>query len=1028
MNPLTTPNNVLTDCLNGTMITYNGNEFVLQNDMGNCKVERAKLSSGFIPVGMKEYGGIVYVASYNPETKACEVGSFPSPERDFSTNDFENIEPANFKTSQFVVDTNNNIKEKTSVITKLFEPELLQLHPGDMYVVTYKINDPNVAVSNDPNEIDNNIKLNNFISADEANRKLFRLKFYKITNNNNVKEMPSNELAVIEDRPNVEDAYVYFKGTSDSTLAVGLELEQLDMFEANVIDRSRKTISAKKIAIEAVGFSDSLVDFKGVKVDVQEPQITSFFVEKSIGKKIACEIGDLVANSNFRCSLTPYSSYALYPKLKKDFQIELGKYAYASNGVNDIFRYKTTDDYISVDFDFKFEGDTPDGVQLYVEFYDPWSDYSVVKVVDSPTFYGVNNILVELVDEPAIDLFDSETRGGTPRNMLAPNSDLLFQKTLLNKTNFDGIDLIGGLIRTTATLRKNHFYIVRISGVDRDTTTNPITYKHYDLYKGMYTNKMFNKVYDIQNSLKDNDPRLERDFNNLDFVVENIKYETTVKEVSDIAPFPTITSTRDDLKTDGKYYRLMEAIITDTSPYKVSKNHSRIKEYQLDRKLVGVDNLFGTFKDSLMQVTTPTIPTGTILDQNWDLDTDISPESNSITDVEVLIPKTKYKLNLRLNTKRSVAAPISAAKPVVGTAYEELSLLPTFYSLPNNGPYADNRKAAIQVFRSDLYARRSNGTAYHDDTDYSDDNNVHNAMNAITAGRKYSVVATTIPDYNFRYSSDTGADEANRDSITWQAHKKTVFAFQFDRLGFQSTLVRVYDFNLMLDFFSNLKVASNVTKNLYAYYANTANLKQNGNIITSLNTPKINITSKLVPDSNTGGPIKTRLSTFRFKALGTIEEFSNDVLNTYINSRKGSSIIVDSKLTIADGFIPYINNEIITVDEVIIPVISIEQTADVSIATAMENGEQDYTNDSTLSPPRYDHGKLFSDKATEYGKYVDMLELQEIYPNTIINPNTVYVRLKAGLPFWEGHWVNRGNDTMAVKAPDMVYGFDLNQY
>ena len=29
LNPLTTPPNVMTSCLNGTLITYNGNEFVL---------------------------------------------------------------------------------------------------------------------------------------------------------------------------------------------------------------------------------------------------------------------------------------------------------------------------------------------------------------------------------------------------------------------------------------------------------------------------------------------------------------------------------------------------------------------------------------------------------------------------------------------------------------------------------------------------------------------------------------------------------------------------------------------------------------------------------------------------------------------------------------------------------------------------------------------------------------------------------------------------------------------------------------
>ena len=30
LHPLTTPNNILTDCINGTVITYNGNEFILR--------------------------------------------------------------------------------------------------------------------------------------------------------------------------------------------------------------------------------------------------------------------------------------------------------------------------------------------------------------------------------------------------------------------------------------------------------------------------------------------------------------------------------------------------------------------------------------------------------------------------------------------------------------------------------------------------------------------------------------------------------------------------------------------------------------------------------------------------------------------------------------------------------------------------------------------------------------------------------------------------------------------------------------
>jgi hypothetical protein len=64
-------NDSLTNCLNGTLITHNGNEFILQNDMGNGRVESAGLPAGYVPVGMKEFGGIVYVASKNVITGEC---------------------------------------------------------------------------------------------------------------------------------------------------------------------------------------------------------------------------------------------------------------------------------------------------------------------------------------------------------------------------------------------------------------------------------------------------------------------------------------------------------------------------------------------------------------------------------------------------------------------------------------------------------------------------------------------------------------------------------------------------------------------------------------------------------------------------------------------------------------------------------------------------------------------------------------------------------------------------------------------
>ncbi len=56
----------LTNALNATFLTYNGNEASLQNDMGNGRVETAFLPDGYMPMGTCEFGGIIYVVSYNP--------------------------------------------------------------------------------------------------------------------------------------------------------------------------------------------------------------------------------------------------------------------------------------------------------------------------------------------------------------------------------------------------------------------------------------------------------------------------------------------------------------------------------------------------------------------------------------------------------------------------------------------------------------------------------------------------------------------------------------------------------------------------------------------------------------------------------------------------------------------------------------------------------------------------------------------------------------------------------------------------
>lgn len=132
LNPIVTPNNVLTNCLNGTLVTYQGNENALQNDMGNGRVETAYLPEGYIPVGTAELGGIIYIVSYNPLIDKCQIGSFPSPERNISKSE---ISDNTVKVSNDQFQEKNGKLKNVILKVKLLSQEIDKLNPGDKYIV-----------------------------------------------------------------------------------------------------------------------------------------------------------------------------------------------------------------------------------------------------------------------------------------------------------------------------------------------------------------------------------------------------------------------------------------------------------------------------------------------------------------------------------------------------------------------------------------------------------------------------------------------------------------------------------------------------------------------------------------------------------------------------------------------------------------------------------------------------------------------------------------------------------------------------
>lgn len=137
LNPINTPNTVLTDALNATIITYDGNEFSLQNDRGNYELKNCRLKPNYIPVGLKEYGDILYIVSYNPLDNHVEIGSYPSPLMVSETEDGDTDKQLKSTIQTNIIDlglTHENytvLMENADAI--VFDGDKFKLNPGDKY-------------------------------------------------------------------------------------------------------------------------------------------------------------------------------------------------------------------------------------------------------------------------------------------------------------------------------------------------------------------------------------------------------------------------------------------------------------------------------------------------------------------------------------------------------------------------------------------------------------------------------------------------------------------------------------------------------------------------------------------------------------------------------------------------------------------------------------------------------------------------------------------------------------------------------
>lgn len=141
LDPMIQGKDVLSDALNATIITMDGNEGILQNDMGNRRIDNAYLPEGYEPVGIKEYGGVIYLALYNPLTDKGQIGSFPSPERKINpienplTNTIPPLPTTDIKLNDITFTKLKFIQDK--ILFPISNKNLI--HAGDKFDIYYDI-------------------------------------------------------------------------------------------------------------------------------------------------------------------------------------------------------------------------------------------------------------------------------------------------------------------------------------------------------------------------------------------------------------------------------------------------------------------------------------------------------------------------------------------------------------------------------------------------------------------------------------------------------------------------------------------------------------------------------------------------------------------------------------------------------------------------------------------------------------------------------------------------------------------------
>lgn len=583
LNPMITPNTVLTNCLNGTLITYNGNENALQNDMGNGRVETAYLPEGYIPLGVAELGGIIYIVSYNPLKDKCQIGSFPSPERNITSDEISEI-VSTVQNKQFIDESTNNVIN-TVVKVKLLSDSIDTLSPGDKYTIystNYGItkNQTHISdigtgitiVDNEPRDVTIHVVAigddGKITYLDDTLKWDSNLQYY-------IKEYNSPASAkkdIDEYRSLVSSAYNIFRSKVSGELALLFELKAIDSlsitWDAEVNDTEQESDKSATITFYANWTSNhtkinpkyllmSKSECQGnLQTDVQEGwscEITPDKDRKNDGNDISEEIkvGDFnytvdkenpLSTCIWNYEVTPAMRFGILPYLKVSGSINFEEIG-SGNIYLDEWRYYIKDNSFYLNW----------GLSAY-----PEKNKSIKNVTLSfIPYHKADKALFDIENYTEADI----------------QNYLIVQEIIQDKRSYSGnfqqiISLSDDINQIGKQILKNCLYLVDICtkyGPTNDSTDVNVKYIHN--YKWLYTTGQWNNQFIVGNPT---------DFS-----------ELTLDDVFTLQSYPTI---QDNIKEDS----------FTNYPGLVSKKEPENKGYSsMGVKIIGVNynELSSSFTD-----------------------------------------------------------------------------------------------------------------------------------------------------------------------------------------------------------------------------------------------------------------------------------------------------------------------------------------------------------------------------------------------------------------------------------------------